>query len=65
MAANRAVSAAHHVPQLGGPTLPHCFCLGAVFKVNKCKFGYLVFSLFGWICIVSSRLFTHTFKDVK
>jgi len=28
-----------------------CFCLGVVFKVNKCKFGYIVFSLFECICI--------------
>jgi len=33
--------------------------------VNNCKFGYIVFSPFGWICIISSRLFTYTFKDVK
>jgi len=33
--------------------------------VNKGKFGYIVLSLFGWICIISSRLFTYTFKDVK
>jgi len=26
---------------------------------------YIVFSLFGWICIISQRLFTYTFKDVK
>ena len=25
----------------------HCFCLGIVFKVNICHFGYIVFSLFG------------------
>ena len=41
------------------------FLLGVVFKVNKCKFGYIVFSLFGWICIISSRLFTYTLKDVN
>jgi len=33
--------------------------------VNKCKFGYIVFSLFWWICIISSRLFTYTFMDVR
>jgi len=43
----------------------HCFCLSVVFKVNKFKFGYIVFSLFGWICIISPRLFTYIFKDVK
>jgi len=43
----------------------HCFCLGIFCEVNKCKFDYITFSLFGWICIISSRLFTYTFKDVK
>jgi len=33
--------------------------------VNKCKFGYIVFSLFECICINSSRLFIFTFMDVK